>query len=306
MASNEILPFGATASNELTQAAYAADAQRLTGHQPGVARSALMNKTLHQVSVIAAGVAQFLADRQATNIVDTLTPAQVAALFATANAGRLARIVKYDTASGVFAYAKGANTKFILIRGVAGGGAGGGCPTGGGTASAGAGGASGAYAEILIDASVLASSVNVTVGAGGTSLVNSQGNPGGATIVPGVMTLNGGTGGGVGVNYANLGISGISTSGGTATGTGLFKIDGVPGDVGLVFGGVTGGRSGIGASTPLGAGGNPASANGTVALAGNPGGGYGAGGSGGLGVNNGATVGGGAGARGCLIFEEYE
>lgn len=81
---NKILGFGTSATNELTDAAYAADAQRLSGNVPGVARSSLVNKVLHQTSVIAAGVAQYLADRQSADIVDTLTPAQVAALL-TAN-----------------------------------------------------------------------------------------------------------------------------------------------------------------------------------------------------------------------------
>lgn len=84
MAVNEILPFGAGASNELTQAAYAADAQRTSGNQPGIARSPLVNKALHQSSTIAAGVAQFIADRQGANVTDTLLPSQVAALLVAA------------------------------------------------------------------------------------------------------------------------------------------------------------------------------------------------------------------------------
>ncbi len=81
MAANNILPFGATASNELSDSAYAAEAQRLTGNQPGKASSKLNNKALHQTSLIAAGIAQFLADRQATDLTDTLTPANIAAML---------------------------------------------------------------------------------------------------------------------------------------------------------------------------------------------------------------------------------
>lgn len=84
MATNEILPFGAAATNEVTQAEYAADTQRANGHQPGFARSELMNKTLHQTSTIAAGVAQFIADRQGTNVVDSLLPSQVSSMLAAA------------------------------------------------------------------------------------------------------------------------------------------------------------------------------------------------------------------------------
>lgn len=84
MATNEILPFGAAATNELSQADYAADSQRANGHQPGFARSELINKTLHQTSTVAAGVAQFIADRQGTGVTDTLLPSQVASMFAAA------------------------------------------------------------------------------------------------------------------------------------------------------------------------------------------------------------------------------
>lgn len=84
MAANEILPFGTAGTNELTQANYAADAQRASGNQPGFARSELVNKVLHQTSVISAGVAQFIADRQGAGVTDQLLPSQVAAMLAAA------------------------------------------------------------------------------------------------------------------------------------------------------------------------------------------------------------------------------
>lgn len=75
MATNEILPFATTntGTNLLTQAEYAADAQRTTGHQPGIARSKLENKALRQTSLMAAGLAEFIADYQANNVNDSLT-----------------------------------------------------------------------------------------------------------------------------------------------------------------------------------------------------------------------------------------
>lgn len=84
MGTNEILIFGDAASggNILTQAAYAADAQRSSGHQPGTARQELENKVLRQVSVISAAVAQFVADNQANNVVDTTAPATLAGWLA--------------------------------------------------------------------------------------------------------------------------------------------------------------------------------------------------------------------------------
>lgn len=80
MATNEILRFAETdtGTNLLTQAEYLADSQRPIGNQPGVARSKLVNKALRQSSLIAAAVAQFIADNQANNVVDTATPTDIA------------------------------------------------------------------------------------------------------------------------------------------------------------------------------------------------------------------------------------
>ena len=80
MATNEILRFAETdtGTNLLTQAEYLADAQRPIGNQPGVARSKLVNKALRQSSLIAAGIAEFLADNQSNNITDALTPQNIA------------------------------------------------------------------------------------------------------------------------------------------------------------------------------------------------------------------------------------
>jgi hypothetical protein len=72
MATNSILKFGENATSILSQTQYEDDAQRMIGHQPGPARSALENKVLKQVSVIAAGVAEFIADKQTNNVTDLL------------------------------------------------------------------------------------------------------------------------------------------------------------------------------------------------------------------------------------------
>ncbi len=70
---NDFLPFCGTdtGSNLLTNAEYAADAQRTIGNQPGVARSKLANKALRQASMIASAFAQYVADYLGQNIVDT-------------------------------------------------------------------------------------------------------------------------------------------------------------------------------------------------------------------------------------------
>lgn len=85
MAANEILAFSQGAgANTLTDAAWSADPQRLIGHQPGVARAALANKAGLQATAVAAGVAQFLANFQATDITDQLTAAQFSTIIASA------------------------------------------------------------------------------------------------------------------------------------------------------------------------------------------------------------------------------
>lgn len=85
MAENQILPFAyADGANVLSQSDYQADNQRLIGHQPGIARSALENKALRQASAMAAGQAQFIADGQANDVTDAKTPAEIAAMLGAA------------------------------------------------------------------------------------------------------------------------------------------------------------------------------------------------------------------------------
>lgn len=95
MALNKILHFAGDVDNAnvLTQAEYEVDPQRTLGNQPGVARSKLVNKAMRQASVMAAGVAQFLADNQGYDIDDELTPAQVSNAFALAFINGLASLI---------------------------------------------------------------------------------------------------------------------------------------------------------------------------------------------------------------------
>lgn len=82
---NKFLPFAqGTGANVLTDAAYAADSQLPVGNQPGIARSALNNKALRQGTVMAAALAQFIADRQSADITDTLTASQIEGYLQTA------------------------------------------------------------------------------------------------------------------------------------------------------------------------------------------------------------------------------
>lgn len=92
MAANEILPFANddTGTNLLTQAEYLADPQREIGNQPGIARAKLANKVLRQSSLIAAAVAQFIADNQAVDVTDDLDPADLATYLTNALGSGLA------------------------------------------------------------------------------------------------------------------------------------------------------------------------------------------------------------------------
>lgn len=76
MATNNFLPFGGAAgANVLTQADYAALAARTAGFSSGTANSAQLNKVWRQSSIIAAVVAQFIADLSGQDAIDDGTTA---------------------------------------------------------------------------------------------------------------------------------------------------------------------------------------------------------------------------------------
>lgn len=85
MAANNILQFaGSGTALVLSQAGYVAHAMRTAGHQPGVAQPDLENKALRQTSLLAAALAQVVADNQATDVGDDLTPAALATMIVNA------------------------------------------------------------------------------------------------------------------------------------------------------------------------------------------------------------------------------
>lgn len=86
MATNEILTFAGTdtGTNLLTQAEYTSDSQRAIGNQPGIARSKLVNKAMRQTSLVAAALAQYIANRQGSNVVDTKTVSELEAMLVSA------------------------------------------------------------------------------------------------------------------------------------------------------------------------------------------------------------------------------
>lgn len=84
MTATTILPFAGTSTTILSNSAYAADAQRLIGNQPGTARAELVNKAMLQSSVMAAAVAKFMATYQPHDINDNETVVNLATWFADA------------------------------------------------------------------------------------------------------------------------------------------------------------------------------------------------------------------------------
>lgn len=79
---NDFLVFaGASGSNVLTQAAYAAAAATATGYVTGTASSAAVNKTLRQTSIISAMIAQFICDNAAQPAIDDGTTATLETNF---------------------------------------------------------------------------------------------------------------------------------------------------------------------------------------------------------------------------------
>lgn len=85
MATNNILSFAQDGGAlVLSQTDYNADAQRTIGNQPGVARADFVNKALRQAIAVARGLAQFIADNQATNVDDTLLAAAFSTMISNA------------------------------------------------------------------------------------------------------------------------------------------------------------------------------------------------------------------------------
>lgn len=68
--SNEILKFGDTATNILTQAEYAADSERNSGNLPGIARSKLVNKALRQCAFMSNAFAEYLVSIVGGSVLD--------------------------------------------------------------------------------------------------------------------------------------------------------------------------------------------------------------------------------------------
>lgn len=296
MANNSILPFANidTGTNLLSDAAYAALSDRTNGVQPGVASSRLQNKTLRQVATMAAGLAQFAADRQNTDVTDGLTPAQVASILSAAFTGRLLRQRLFGSSQTPTYLAA---TRMIRVRLMGGGCAGGGAPaTPAGQISGGTGGGAGCYVEALISSGFI--NQPLIIGSGGAGQAGANGSQGGTSTFMGLVA-GGGSGG---VSYGPTGAP--FTAGGsnvTTVSGGDLNVQGQAGGVLFLITG-TQGLSGEGGHCLWGTGGGSvnASVNGTS------GSGFGAGGGGALNYGSEAAKSGGPGRQGACIIEEFE
>ncbi|WP_407059284.1 hypothetical protein ACKZDW_02575 (plasmid) [Ralstonia syzygii subsp. celebesensis] len=96
---NDFLPFAtASGANVVTQAQYAALAALSTGYQSGVAPSAQLNKTWRQSSIMAAVLAQFIADNTGQNATDDGTTATLEAnLLAAIRSATKTSVILADT-----------------------------------------------------------------------------------------------------------------------------------------------------------------------------------------------------------------
>ncbi|MBL0320445.1 MAG: hypothetical protein IPP74_14315 [Alphaproteobacteria bacterium] len=84
MATNYIYPYAQAAvpPNILSTADYAASSITTTGYVfDSIASSAYMAKAQRQTSAICAGMAQFMANNQGTDVTDDLSPSAIAAIF---------------------------------------------------------------------------------------------------------------------------------------------------------------------------------------------------------------------------------
>lgn len=240
--------------------------------------------------------------REIANVVTkaglTLDPSNDGQLFAAlqllTGPGRLLNTQLFTT-SGIYTPTVG--TRTIIIELLGGGGAGGGsAPTSSGQQASGSGGGSGGYVKARLTSGF--SGQPITIGAGGTGVSNSNGNPGGNTLF---MSLTA-TGGGGGVTGAATTLA-VTPEGPGGIGSGGFiAAAGAGGFPSIVYSSVLA-QSGKGAGSYLYPGGG---ATGTV----QPRDGYdatqyGCGGGGSNSAPSGAARKGGSGFQGVAIIWEY-
>lgn len=284
--------------NIVSQATYAANTAVTTGFVSGVAPSAIVNKSFRQSTVMAAVVAQFIADLTGVNSIDDGTTATLLANLKLATKGRILNVQIFQTA-GTSTYTPTPGTVTCIAEVVGGGGSGGNAATTtAGQVSVGSGGGGGGWAMKRAPVATF-SGQTVTVGAGGAS---GSAVSGGTSSIGAVMSASGGstgaTGPGAAPNNTLFGISG----GGIGSGGDLNE-SGWPGQSGLYASTAQSGQGGASkyGGGPFSVGGGASS--GTAGITATS---HGAGGSGAAaGASVATNTFGGAGKQGLIIIWEY-
>ena len=226
--------------------------------------------------------------------------------------------IKYYTTPGIGTYTPSPGTRFIVVEGCSGGGAGGGVlPDATGKGAVGAGGGAGAYFRVTIaDPEYFPEGSTMQVGAGGTGVIGIGGSGGATAILNGLIVVNGGDGGQgdtVG-NSGSISIGRIPGAGALNTTISSpaagFSSCGSQGGWGMMQSAAVG-RSGEGGDSYFGGGGASKllfSVGGNIATIGTDAQSYGSGGGGAVGYwasSSYSGARGGNGAPGIIIVYEY-
>ena len=100
---NDFLTFAeGGGANVETQSAYAADALRPIGNQPGIAISAFNNKAIRQANAVTSQLAQLIANSTQTNVTDDATPTKLLAQITSVMTHISPIFGNYTSGSGTF------------------------------------------------------------------------------------------------------------------------------------------------------------------------------------------------------------
>lgn len=232
-----------------------------------------------------------------------VTPSSLASGLAGNGGMRYVQTVTF-TATGTFTKATYPWLRGMMVRVQAAGGAGGGAPLNPANQhSSGGGGGGGGYAEKFLQASALAASETVTIGAAGAPGAAGAGGGNAANSSFGTHAVaTGGFGGGIAAS-SGLMIGALGGNGGAGT-TGDLLCDGQSGGMGSGY--ATLGQGGLGGASVLGGGGRGAyTGAGAGTAQGAPGGRYGGGGGGSTSNSGGAAIVGSDGGPGIIILDLY-
>lgn len=219
--------------------------------------------------------------------------------------GRLIGIQRF-VANGTYTPTPGTTSIDVFVMGGGGGGGSNASTPSAGFSAAAQGGNAGASARGRYTSGF--SGLAVTVGAGGAggppSAPGTNGSPGGATSLGGLISAQGGGGGNAGTARNVFPTAGtVNSTANTGSGGNVFNASGEFGGYGILYSAINI-SSGQGASTSLGGGGAAVTSN-AGTQPGQPATGFGAGGGGACSITGAASSVGGVGAGGIVIIMEY-